>query len=54
MGFEKTKSKFSADKHNEIAQSILNNYKHIKVLLAEDNIVNQKVMYRFFERWGLI
>lgn len=53
MGFEKTKSKFSADKHNEIAQSILNNYKHIKVLLAEDNIVNQKVMYRFFERWGI-
>ena len=53
MGFEKTKSKFSADKHNEIVQSILNNYKHIKVLLAEDNIVNQKVMYRFFERWGI-
>lgn len=53
MGFEKTKSKFSADKINEIAQSILNNYKHIKVLLAEDNIVNQKVMYRFFERWGI-
>ena len=53
MGFEKNKSKFSADKHNEIAQSILNNYKHIKVLLAEDNIVNQKVMYRFFERWGI-
>ena len=23
------------------------------MLLAEDNIVNQKVMYRFFERWGI-
>ena len=41
-------SKGDADEKEDISK-----LKGLKVLLAEDNIVNQKVMIRFFERWKI-
>lgn len=52
------KGELKAEKELEVSQTNTEKFdeiqlKGIKVLLAEDNIVNQKVMKRFLERWSV-